>query len=59
MQLGFVLETGGLLDEPHAEKTGIEIHIRLHFAGDGGDVMYARNHRKQSVLLGSGEKRQN
>jgi len=36
-----VLETGRLFDEPHAEESGVEIHIRLHLAGDQRDMVYA------------------
>ncbi|WP_246671631.1 hypothetical protein [Mesorhizobium sp. B2-4-12] len=41
MELFGILITACALDQPQAKETDIEIDIRLHIAGDQGDVMDA------------------
>ncbi|WP_246676865.1 hypothetical protein [Mesorhizobium sp. B2-4-15] len=41
MELFGILITACALDQPQPKETGIEIDIRLHIAGDQGDVMDA------------------
>ena len=38
-----IVEVDGELDEPESDEAGIEIDIGLRLAGDGGDVMDAKN----------------
>src|SRR5262249_55484631 len=44
------VEVDGLLHEPEAEHTDVEIHVALRAAGDGGYVMYTRHGLWRSLL---------